>query len=246
MKTIAIIPARGGSKGVPKKNIKMFAGKPLIAWTIEAAMASNMIDDIVVSTDSEEIKEVSQAYGAKVPFLRPMEISNDWSHAIDAVLFTLKHLVESNFTHCCLLQPTSPLRTCSDIDDACIIAGKKNSKSLISVTENVEYPFVSTEIIMGKLLRPKGCSLYLPRQEVKIGYHINGAIYVNTIKHLFHTKSFYSRFMDYYLMPEERSFQIDTQLDFDITEYLKIRELDEAIYKTETCSKTVIQKDFLL
>src|SRR5690349_11475180 len=112
MPVLGLIPARGGSKGIPRKNIKPIAGKPLIAWTIEAALAARGLDGVVVTTEDPEIAEVARAYGAEVPFLRPMELAADETPGIDPVLHALDML--PGFDAVLLLQPTSPLRTAAD------------------------------------------------------------------------------------------------------------------------------------
>lgn len=141
-KTLAIIPARGGSKGIPYKNIMNINGKPLIAYSIEAAKQSKYIDYILVSTDDDKIKEVSLQYGASVPFLRPEEISNDTAKSIDVVIHGINYLKESGeeFDYVVLLQPTSPLRTSQDIDEAIEILIKNEKESLVSVCEVEENP----------------------------------------------------------------------------------------------------------
>ena len=118
---VAIIPARGGSKGLPGKNIKNLNGKPLIEWTIEAALKSKCIDKVVISTDDTNIASISENAGATVPFLRPQDLATDHSLAIDVYLYTIDKLIENTskkYSSFIVLQPTSPLRNSDDIDNA--------------------------------------------------------------------------------------------------------------------------------
>lgn len=224
-KVVAIITARGGSKGLPGKNIRSFAGKPLIAWSILAAKKALLIEDIIVSTDDLHISEIATQYGARVPRLRNYKFAQDDSPHIDSVLEALSW-VGKEYTHCCLLQPTSPLRYPADIDNACSIALTKNVNSVVSVTETIKHPFIVKNKILNRLLCPAALVGYLPRQKIQPGYFVNGAIYVNKIKHLKRARSFYDTLMAYYTMPEERSFQIDSLFDFELAEYIMLKDLD--------------------
>lgn len=139
---LAVIPARGGSKGIPRKNIRPFAGKPLIAHSIEAAKNAPDVDRVIISTDDSEIASVAKQFGAEVPFLRPEELATDSARVVDAVIHTLDYLRENEQyepTHILLLQPTSPLRTSDDITRALARMRKSGADSLVSVcrTENI-------------------------------------------------------------------------------------------------------------
>lgn len=226
MKTIGIITARSGSKGLPGKNKKIFAGKPLVEWTIEAALKARMLDYVLVSTDDWDIADIAKRCGASVPFIRPVELAQDTTAHIHVVVHALREVDESNFTHCCLLQPTSPLRTCNDIDEACIIAARHNNASVVSVTENTDYPFiVGKSMLSDKIKAPP--SGYLMRQVITPRYFINGAIYVNPVHYLLNDKSFYTGSLYPYRMPKERSMQIDDQFDFDVAEYVMYMRNEE-------------------
>lgn len=139
-KILAIIPARGGSKGVPRKNIRELAGKPLIAWTIEEAKKSKYIDRLILSTEDDEIIEVAKQYGCEVPFKRPIELAQDDTPGIDPVL----HAIEQcpGYDYVVLLQPTSPLRTVDDID-GCIeqLLSSDGTNFCVSVTEPEKSPY---------------------------------------------------------------------------------------------------------
>jgi len=218
MRTVAIITARAGSRGVPGKNKKLFAGKPLVEWSIEAALKARMIDRVVVSTDDWDIAEIAKRCGVGVPFIRPPELARDDTPHIDVVLHALREVDETTFTHCCLLQPTSPLRIAADIDEACVAAAQNRGYSVLSVTEDRSYPFIVPRGVFGGIeAPPKG---YLMRQRIDPRYYINGAIYVNPVTTLFKRRSFYAGKLMPYTMPKGRSLQIDDRFDFDVAEYV--------------------------
>ncbi len=140
---LAIIPARGGSKGLPNKNIRMLAEKPLIAYTIEAARQSRHVDRVVVSTNDQEIASISRSYQAEIPFLRPEALAGDDARAIDTYTYTIEKLNKGEgraYEECIVLLPTSPLRTADDIDQAIELYHNKNADSVISVSEAVHPP----------------------------------------------------------------------------------------------------------
>lgn len=217
---LGLIPARGGSKGLPRKNVLSFVGKPLIAWTIEAGRASRFIDKLVVSTDDAQIAEVALRWGAEVPFIRPAELANDDTPAMRYILHALDML--PGFEYLVLLQPTSPLRTANDIDEAigkCIGAG---GPACVSVTKTDKSPhwmyMLGENDRIVPILRPDGCSTN--RQELLPAYLLNGAIYVADIEWLKVSRTFLSSRTIAYNMPTERSIDIDTYLDFQIGEML--------------------------
>lgn len=220
---LSIIPARGGSKGIPHKNIMNLCGKPLIAYSIEEAVKSKYIDKVIVSTDDEEIKEVALAFGAEAPFLRPEEISNDSAKSIDVVLHTVNFLKSTgeNFDFVILLQPTSPLRSFEDIDSAIeeVILNERNS--LVSVCEASENPVLMRTIEnerLKEIFQYEGENLR--RQELPSFYIFNGAIYINTVKMLFEERKFVNEDTMPYVMEKEKSIDIDTYLDAKIAEVI--------------------------
>lgn len=225
---LGLIPARGGSKRLPGKNIRPLLGKPLIAWTIEQALASKYLDRVIVSTDSEEIAEISKKYGAEVPFMRPKELATDDTKSVDVVLHALKYFEEiENYSPdiVVLLQPTSPLRTREDIDKAIEIFCRNRCKSLISVYEAPNHYLWLFEV-KDEFLKPLDClhsrlnSNVLPKLYVP-----NGAIYIAEVETLKTCKTFYIEELSYYVMPYERSIDIDIELEFDIAEnIIKKRE----------------------
>jgi CMP-N,N'-diacetyllegionaminic acid synthase len=224
---IAIITARGGSKGLPRKNVLPFCGKPLIAHTIEAAQNSSAIDRIIVSTDDAEIAAVAREFGAEVPFMRPAELASDTASSRDVILHALLFLEAEGWPvdAFCLLQPTSPLRTAADIDAAFKIFREKTADSVLSITPYDHPVQWAVEMQDNGTLRPREKTNAERRQELVEYYRPNGAVY------MFRT-NFFKDSMGYFgpnsygcIMPPERSVDIDTRLDFVVAEaiarYLK-------------------------
>lgn len=222
---IAIIPARGGSKGLLGKNIKLLNGLPLIAYSILEAKKSKQIEKVIVSTDSEEIAEISMKFGAEVPFLRPFELASDTALAIDNYIFTiekLKELYKKDIHEIVVLQPTSPLRTMKDIDKAIEIYFKKNADSVISITEMTHPPIWAKKITETGIIKEYfGNDIGLKnRQEIEIAFIPNGAIFILKYSLLKDKYTYYSEKTFPYIMPNNRSVDIDTQYDFEYAEFL--------------------------
>lgn len=217
MAILGLIPARGGSKGIPRKNVRLIAGKPLIVWTIEAALAAKTIDRVVVTTEDPEIAAIARTHGAEVPFLRPAELARDETPGIDPVLHALGLL--SGFNAVVLLQPTSPLRTASDIDAAVALAGMGGGANVVSVTEA---PHAGWSFTMGAtgVLEMDGRDIAVRRQDLPKQFTLNGAIYVSAPEGLRTDRSFLVPGTIGYPMPAERSVDIDTPLDWRIAEML--------------------------
>lgn len=229
---LALIPARGGSKGLPGKNIKLLNGKPLIAWTIEAALSSARVDEVIISTDDSQIASVAQSYGGKVPFLRPSQLAQDNSLAIDNYIYTLDRLnKEMNIVadELVVLQPTSPLRLSEDIDAAIDIFYKKQADSVISVTElNHPVQWVQKIIEDGTLRNyTNEKTSEKNRQELCPAYIPNGAVFVLRHSLLKKKCTYYSEKTYPYIMPRERSVDIDSDLDFKLAELLVKETCDE-------------------
>lgn len=226
-RVLAIIPARGGSKGLPLKNIKMIAGKPLLAWTIEAAFKSKLIDQLIVSTDDQEIADVARKLGASVPFLRPTEFATDVASGMQPVFHALGEL--PGFDYVVLLQPTSPLRDASDIDGSIQKCLTDGAVSCVSVTESLSHPNHCY------LLDDRGqMTLYVPnpekfarRQDMPRVYCLNGAVYVAKVAWLKENKSFVGSETVSFVMPKDRSVDIDDLYDFEIAEFLIKKRLQE-------------------
>lgn len=225
METLAIIPARGGSKGLPGKNIRPLAGTPLITYTIRAAQEAKSIDRIIVSTDDEDIATISREAGAEVPFLRPENLSGENATSIDACLHVLEQAKEMSGYHpdiVAFLQPTSPLRSAPDIDAAANFLIQSGADSVVGVKPVTEYPQWMRSMDDEQRLRPlfEDTPKPPPRQELEPFYLVNGAIYLSTTASLLKYKDFYGIDTRGYLMPEERSIDIDTLNDFQRAEEL--------------------------
>ncbi|MEK5325859.1 acylneuraminate cytidylyltransferase family protein [Aeribacillus sp. FSL M8-0254] len=219
-KILAIIPARGGSKGIPKKNIKLLKGKPLIAWTIEEAKKSCFLDKIIVSTDDEEIMKVAKKWGAEVPFLRPSELAQDDTPGIAPVLHALEYFLD--YEYVVVLQPTSPLRLAEDIDNAIYLCEKNKSNFCVSVMESKIIPEWMFRINNRGVLEPLNSNGEIPyqRQKIKKTYVLNGAVYVGRKEALIKTQSFLTPETIPYIMPSKRSIDIDDIIDFEFCEYI--------------------------
>ncbi|PRR82846.1 cytidylyltransferase domain-containing protein [Clostridium vincentii] len=223
---LAIIPARGGSKGIPRKNIKLLNGKPLISYTIEEALKSKYIDRVIVSTDNEEIANISKSYGAECPFLRPIELAQDDSTTMDTILYNINELKEK-FDYICLLQCTSPLRNAEDINKTIERVIETDSDSIISVCESQDNPYWTTVIEQEKLkfLLINGEKIKR-RQELPTTYKVNGSIYLMKTHILMSEKKLFTDNTVAYIMSQEHSVDIDTLLDFKFAEVL-IRERND-------------------
>ncbi|MEN5386584.1 acylneuraminate cytidylyltransferase family protein [Aliarcobacter skirrowii] len=219
---IAIVPARGGSKGLPGKNIKNLLGKPMIAYTIEEALKSKYINEVIISTDCNEIEKVAIKYGAKSPFLRPEYLATDSAKAIDNYIYTIDRLNKEfgyTITDFIVLQPTSPLRTTEDIDGAIELFKNKNADSVVSYTEEhhpiVWHKYITKDGKFENIFEEK----LLNRQEIKKSYFPNGAIFVFDYK-LIKQEKYYSENSYAYIMPRLRSVDVDTIEDFKYIEFL--------------------------
>ena len=221
-KIIAIIPARGGSKGIPRKNIKLLGGKPLIAYSIEEALQSKHINKVIVSTEDKEIAEVSKKYGAEI-IKRSEELAKDGTPTIDVVFHALDSLEQNKYMYdiIVLLQPTSPLRSTKDIDNSIDLFLSSSCDSVVSVCEATHSPYWCLKV-ENEYLKPLFGDEYFRkrRQELETVYMPNGAIYVLAPRTLYKHKSFYCDCTIPYIMPAERSIDIDTKLDFMLAELL--------------------------
>jgi len=224
-KILAMIPARGGSKRLPRKNIRELHGRPLIAWTIEEAKKSRYIDRIIVSTDNKEIAEVSKRFGVEVPFLRPKELAQDETKTIDVVRHTIEWAEkESGEVYGLLitLQPTSPLRSSEDIDNAVELLFKKNAKAIVSVCEAENHPYWSNVLpkdgCMDGFVKPENESKN--HQDFPAFYRLNGVFRLAYIDYFKKEGAFFGRDTYAYIMPRERSVDINDEMDFDFAEFL--------------------------
>ena len=218
---LAIIPARGGSKGIKDKNIYPIKGKPLIAYSIDAARGSKYIDYIMVSTDSEAIAEKAKENGAEVPFMRPAELAADTSKTIDAIFDAVERLKGQGALYdvLVLLQPTSPLRTSEDIDAALELFFQEEQKSLVSVAEVNDNPVFIRRLEGNMAIPVLNQSSTVRRQDIEKFYKINGAIYINRISEIAPETSFNDNKVGY-VMAKEKSVDIDC-----IDDIKKVEEL---------------------
>ena len=231
MKALALVNARGGSKGVPRKNVRPLLGKPLIAWSIEAGLAADRVTSLIVSTDDPEIAGVARRHGARVPFMRPVELATDEALQIDAVRHAVGFLESQGELHdvVVILQPTVPLRQPEDVDGALALLETSDADSVISVCDvGSRHPLTCYHAGAGGALSPLLPSD--PRGVQRQGFGPvlwrNGAIYAMRRDVVMEGNSLYGARTFGYLMPEERSFNIDTLFDWRLTEgYL--RQLSE-------------------
>lgn len=222
-KVLAIIPARGGSKRLPKKNILDLSGKPLIVWTIEAAMESQFIDQVMVTTDCQEIANIAIAAGAKVPFIRPGHLSSDVSTTNDVIMHAIDNHKLGAFDYYMILQPTSPLRNTADIDESIKLIEVSQSDGVVSVCKCEHSPLWSN-------ILPENNSLgsFLPdkiknirSQDLPPYYRLNGAIYLYEYEKLVqYSGIFYSDDVQAFVMHSDHSIDIDNLLDFKMAKVL--------------------------
>lgn len=228
---LAIIPARAGSKRLPNKNILPLKGRPLIQWTIQAALDSGCVDTVVVSTDSKKIADVARHCGASVPFIRPEHLSNDESKSIDVVLHVIDELKSKgrSFDYVMLLQPTSPLRTGRHIREAVSLLHSKDAIAVVSVCP-ISHPVewvgeISSDLSLDSFF--ENMPINKRSQDFTKKYRLNGAIYLISVDGLIKNKALTSRKGTYaYLMRPEDSVDIDTEIDHALCELLINRRSD--------------------
>lgn len=215
-RVLALIPARGGSKGLPGKNIMRVKERPLIAWTAEAARGSRYVDQVVLSTDDEAIMAVGLQWGCEVPFRRPAALATDETPSIEVVMHALEALPEFGFV--VLLQPTSPLRCAADIDAAVEMMIAAGAPACVSVAEVEQNPYWMYRLAEKGSLRP----LLDPppgeitrRQDLPAVYALNGAIYISEVAWLLRAMTFVTDETVAYVMPRSRSLDVDTQADLE-------------------------------
>ncbi len=222
-RVVALIPARAGSKRLTNKNLLPLAGKPLIAWTIEAALNSAEIDDVIVSTDSVDIKQVAIDFGATVPFMRPSSLAEDTASTDDVLMHAIDELKLNSTDIIVLLQPTSPLRGFEEIDNVLFQLNNGNVQGCVSVCECEHSPMWSNTLpenmLMGSFIRP---DVSVKRsQDLPTYYRLNGAIYAYRVSFVKRYKSrFYSDQIVASIMPTNKSVDIDNSLDFKFAEFL--------------------------
>jgi len=228
---VAIIPARGGSKGIPRKNIKMLADKPLIAYSIEQALLSEHIDRVIVSTDNQEIADISLNYGAEVPFIRPKKLANDTAGTEPVLQHTVKYLEEKdnyNVDLIVLLQPTSPIRYAKDIDESINKLIDSKANSLLSVCQSHSFFWKETkegktEALYDYKNRPRRQDIEEPE------YKENGSIYVTERNILINKNNRLGGKIEKYIMDELKSLEIDEPYEFWLIEQIIKKFYDDLI-----------------
>lgn len=219
---IALIPARGGSKGLPGKNVRPLAGKPLIAYAIEAARESVSIDRVIVSTDDEAIARVAVGFGAEVPFLRPAELATDTAMAIDSYIYTVNRLEREGKVRIpdfAVLLPTTPLRTAADVDGAIRLFREKQADSVVSYTPEA-HPVRWHRYLDGEnRIENAPDQTIANRQDLRTSYYPNGAVYVFRTD-VIRARTYYTDRSYAYVMPRCRSVDIDSLEDWRYAEFL--------------------------
>ena len=243
LQVIGVIPARGGSKGVPRKNIRPLAGIPLIAYTIRAALDCSLITDVVVSTDDPEIQSIALEYGAQAPFLRPAELATDTALAIP----TLQHAVremegrrDRPYDYVAMLQPTTPLRTAEDLTNALSRLIESNADGIISVISvDNWHPMKMKRFIGDRMVDyEKPPVENPPRQSLPPVFMVNGALYATKREVFMERGSFQGEHCLGYIMPPERSVNIDGELDFVVAEHLlKNHVTDTGLHAESKCQR---------
>lgn len=233
MTILGIIPARGGSKGLPRKNIRELVGKPMIAWTIERALASVYLDKVIVSTEDAEIAEVAKKYGADVPFMRPADLAGDKTPTIDVIIHAVNFFKEKGiaFDYVVLLEPTSPLRKENDIDDAIrlLIDRQSDADSLVSVGEvHLEHPSLMKTVSDGYLVPYETTDKKIyRRQDMPTVYFPYGVIYISKTGKLIETGTFYQERTIPYFIERWQNYEVDDIYDFICVEAILKSKLKE-------------------
>jgi len=231
-KVIAIIPARGGSKGLPRKNIREMCGKPLIAWSIKKAKKSRYLDTILVTTDSQEIADISRRFGAYVPFIRPAEYATDKASTYDVIRHALAYLKDSerkDFDFVVLLEPTSPLREDDDIDRMLelLVSRVTDFDSIVSIGEVTEHPSIMKRLD-GDCIEPFCPELAQTtrRQDNAPAYFPFGVAYIAKTDALLEENTFYTRRCTYFPIKRYQNYEIDDIYNFICVESVMKHEWD--------------------
>jgi N-acylneuraminate cytidylyltransferase len=223
-RVLALVPARGGSRGIPRKNLVEVGGRTLLAWVAEAARGSRVVDRVVLSSEDPEILEAGRRAGLDTPFVRPAELARDDTPGIDPVLHALDALDQAgdHYGWVVLLQPTSPLRTSADIDGTAALCGREGAPAAVSITAADKSPWWMFHLGSGGLMEPLLDAARRPqrRQDAPPVYVLNGAVYVARVEWLRRTRSFLTDETVGYVMPRERSVDVDEPADLHVVEAL--------------------------
>ncbi len=222
-RVLGLVTARGGSKGIARKNLRLVAGRPLIAWTLDAAIASRRLTRAILSTDDPEIALVARATGVEAPFLRPAELAGDASPHFDVVCHALDWLKTNRgeiYDYVCLLQPTSPLRIGEDIDGAVDLALSRDADAVVGITVSPVKPHLLFSMDDSASLTPilQPAEGYARRQDRPSAFVLTGAIYVNRVESLRRDQTFTPSGALGYLMPLDRSLDVDSETDLQAAE----------------------------
>ena len=221
---LAIIPARGGSKGLPGKNSRPLQGVPLVAWPVKAALNSRYVDRVIVTTDDVNIATIAKEYGADVPFLRPEHLAQDTSPSSDAILHALDFCAQTDrdYDYIVLLEPTSPLTESSDIDKALDMLVAHDGLAIVGVSKvGSSHPIYCATQGVDQYLKPFNRDSFakpIRRQDVEDVYFFEGSLYISEVKQYRETATFYHDFTLPYVVPAWKSLDIDTLLDFLMVE----------------------------
>jgi CMP-N,N'-diacetyllegionaminic acid synthase len=212
--TLAVIVGRGGSKGLPGKNVAKLGGRPVVAWSVDAALGSKQIDRVIISSDDQEIIDAATTAGCDAPFQRPPELATNDASVYDVIIHALEN-VGDTYDLVVLLQATSPLRTSDDIDTCIRACCEAGAPAGVSMTEATKPPHWMYSMDDDRKITPlvDGAASVLRRQDVQTYYVPNGAIYVADVEWFLQNKTFYSSETVGYTMPKERSVDIDTSID---------------------------------
>ena len=239
-RVVAIIPARSGSKGLPRKNIRMLHGRPLLGWPVWAAKNSRYVDKVIVSTDSEEFADIARTQGAEVPFLRPAELSGDTAKSIDVLLHALDFLRKGGeeFSYVVLLEPTSPMTEASDIDTALMRLEENNfgAVSIVGISK-VEAMHPAFDVCLDEkgVIHPYQGELgqSIRRQDLEPLYYFEGSLYISDVMALYQKKTFYHEATLGYVTPRWKALEIDSLFDFVCAEAVMEKK---ALLKQEVAS----------
>lgn len=220
---LGIILARGGSKGIPRKNVQPAGGKPLIAWTIEAGLRSGALARLIVSTDNDEIAAVSREWGAEVPFQRPAALAQDDTGSIETTIHAVEFMADRHDyrpEYVLLLQPTSPLRTAEDIKGAVRLARERQADGVVSVTAAHSHPYwmktIGEDGVLRDFLKPE--RPYTRRQDLPPVYFIDGALYLVRRDVLLERRTFYTDRTYAYVMPADKTLDVDSPWDLMVAD----------------------------
>lgn len=219
---LGIITARGGSKGLPRKNILNILGKPLIAWTIEQALSSEYLDKVIVSTDDDEIADISKQYDVEIPFMRPKELATDTASISDAILHALRFFEDKGviYDYIALLEPTSPLRKKEDIDEGIAkLIENPEMDTLVTLGEvHLEHPIIVKKIQKGVVISYTGLPPIYQRQQADKAYFPYGVLYISKVNSFYETRTFYTEKTISLSLERWQNYEIDDRIDLIVVE----------------------------